>query len=80
MPLRIRTGERDEAGVRLSEHAPEHLALDRARGGIRALANLAPTGRVLRDDRIMDMPVGTPSTDHPWTRDRSMDDSPALLP
>lgn len=39
-------------------HALEHLALDRARGAIRALADLAPaTARVLRDDAVVDLPV-----------------------
>ena len=39
-------------------HALEHMALDRARGAIRALADLAPaTARVLRDDQVVDVPV-----------------------
>ncbi len=39
-------------------HALEHRALDRARGAIRALADLAPaTARVLRDDALVDVPV-----------------------
>ncbi len=39
-------------------HALEHLALDRARGAIRALADLAPsTARILRDGDIADVPV-----------------------
>lgn len=39
-------------------HALEHLALDRARGAIRALADLAPrTARVLREGEVADVPV-----------------------
>lgn len=39
-------------------HALEHLALDRARGAIRALGELAPrSARVLRDGEIRDVPV-----------------------
>jgi len=39
-------------------HALEHMALDRARGAIRELADLAPaTARVLREDQIVDVPV-----------------------
>lgn len=39
-------------------HALEHMALDRARGAIRALADLAPaTARVIRGERIEDVPV-----------------------
>lgn len=39
-------------------HALEHMALDRARGAIRALADLSPaTARVMRGDRIEDLPV-----------------------
>lgn len=39
-------------------HALEHLALDRARGAIRALAELAPPrARVLRDDVEVEVPV-----------------------
>lgn len=39
-------------------HALEHLALDRARGAIRALADLAPrSARVLRDGEIAHVPV-----------------------
>ncbi len=39
-------------------HALEHMALDRARGAIRALADLAPaTARVLRDGEMLDVPV-----------------------
>ncbi|MEK9499474.1 heavy metal translocating P-type ATPase [Gaopeijia maritima] len=41
-------------------HALEHLALDRARGAIRALADLAPaTARVLRDNQTIEVPVET---------------------
>jgi Cd2+/Zn2+-exporting ATPase len=39
-------------------HALEHYALGRARGAIRALADLAPpTARVLRDDKMAEVPV-----------------------
>ena len=39
-------------------HALEHYALDRARGAIRALADLAPaTARVQRGDQIVEVPV-----------------------
>ncbi|MEQ9398923.1 MAG: heavy metal translocating P-type ATPase [Longimicrobiales bacterium] len=39
-------------------HALEHMALDRARGAIRALADLAPaTARVRRDGQVVDVPV-----------------------
>lgn len=39
-------------------HALEHFALDRARGAIRALSDLAPPiARVLRDGREMEIPV-----------------------
>ena len=39
-------------------HALEHFALDRARGAIRALADLAPPiARVLRDGREVEVPV-----------------------
>lgn len=39
-------------------HALEHMALDRARGAIRALADLSPaTARVMRGERIEDVPV-----------------------
>lgn len=39
-------------------HALEHLALDRARGAIRALGDLAPrSARVLQDGEIRDVPV-----------------------
>ncbi|MEQ1854942.1 MAG: heavy metal translocating P-type ATPase [Longimicrobiales bacterium] len=39
-------------------HALEHLALDRARGAIKALADLAPTtARVLRGEQMIDVPV-----------------------
>jgi Cd2+/Zn2+-exporting ATPase len=39
-------------------HALEHYALDRARGAIRALADLAPpTARVLRGDQALEVPV-----------------------
>jgi Zn2+/Cd2+-exporting ATPase len=39
-------------------HALEHMALDRARGAIRALSDLAPaTARVLRDGDVVRVPV-----------------------
>lgn len=39
-------------------HALEHYALGRARGAIRALAELAPpTARVLRDEKMVEVPV-----------------------
>lgn len=39
-------------------HALEHYALDRARGAIRALADLAPaTARVLRGEQTLEVPV-----------------------
>lgn len=39
-------------------HALEHFALDRARGAIRALADLAPaTARVLRGEQTLEVPV-----------------------
>ena len=39
-------------------HALEHFALDRARGAIRALADLAPpVARILRDGREVEVPV-----------------------